>query len=173
MQANAWESTCQNMCWSSGTQSKKAAPFAIDSIDPIRHEYVRLVRIGIVPIGSPNELLAIRAEHRESVERRRGGHLLEPRPIGTDQKQVEVAQLWIGVMVRRENDSLAIGRPRWPEARRAEMGDLPLVASVRVHYPQVHFVRTNQPLGEKILVARHFRFVRWVIRTIDDLLSIW
>src|SRR6267143_1517762 len=123
MQANAWESTCQNMCWSSGTQSKKAAPFAIDSIDPIRHEYVRLVRIGIVPIGSPNELLAI-------------------------------------------------GGPRWPEARRAEVGDLPLVASVRVHYPQVHFVRTNQPLGEKILVARHFRFVRWVIRTIDDLLSI-
>jgi hypothetical protein len=69
-----------------GNAIKKAAPFAIDSIDPIRHEQVRLVGVGVVPVGRPNQLLAIRAEHREAIERRSGGHLLESRAIGIDQK---------------------------------------------------------------------------------------
>ena len=103
------------------------------SVDPISYEDVRLVRVRIVTVRGPDDLLAVRAEHRESIKSGRRRHLLERGAIRLDQKEIEVAELGIGVMVGGEHDPLAIGRPRRAEARRTEMSDLALIAPISVN----------------------------------------
>ena len=70
--------------------------FGVDlrcSVLPVRKKQVGLARFGIKPIGRPNQLLAIRAKHREAVELRIRGDALQPCTVGIDQKQIEIAAL--------------------------------------------------------------------------------
>src|SRR3954468_20353720 len=104
-------------------------------IHPVRHEDVRFMRVCIVAVGCPNQLPSVSAEHRESIEGGRGGHLLETGTVGVYEKQIEISELRIGVMVRGEDDLLSIRRPRRTKARSTEVSDLFLPASIGVHDP--------------------------------------
>ena len=104
------------------------------------------MRLGIVPVRCPNELLAIGTEHRKPVKGRRGCNLLHPGAVRIDEEEIEISQLRIGMMVGRDNDLPPVRRPRWPRARGTLLGDLPRVAAVGVHHPRIHFVRTTHPL---------------------------
>jgi hypothetical protein len=81
-------------------QMSEEATEVSPSVHPIGDENVRLVRIGIVAVRSPDDLFAIRAEHRESIERGCRRHLLEPGPVRIDQKEIEIAEPGIGVVIR-------------------------------------------------------------------------
>ncbi len=70
------------------------------SVHPIGDENVRLVRIGVVTVRSPDDFLAVAAEHGKSVEGRCRRHLLESCPVGIDQKQIEIAKPRISVVIR-------------------------------------------------------------------------
>src|SRR2546423_2564408 len=126
---------------------------ARELVYPVRDEEVRLVRVGVVPIGWPHQSMAVGTEHRKAVKGWRRSYLFQPRPIRICKEQIEVAELWIGVMVRGEDDFLAIGCPRRAETGGAQMRDLTLVAPIGIHDPEIHLVGAHQTLGEEILVG--------------------
>src|SRR2546423_2707337 len=65
---------------------------------PIGDENIRLVRLRVVSIRRPNDLFSVSTEHRKTIEGRSSRHLLESGSVGIDKEEIEVAQLWIGVM---------------------------------------------------------------------------
>src|SRR6185437_17158947 len=120
----------------------------------------------------PDEHLPVRTEHGEAVEGSVGGYLLDPCSVRIDEKNVEVAEFGVGVVVGREDNLAAVRGPGWSEAGATQMGDLALVGAVCVHRPQVHLVRTYETLGEQRLVVGEVFRIGWMECAIDDLFSI-
>src|ERR1700694_2779225 len=81
---------------------------------PLCDKQVCLTGPGVVPVGGPHERAAVRAEHREAVERRLRRHLFETTPVEIHQKEIVVAAAWTQI-VRREDQTGAVGRPRRAE----------------------------------------------------------
>src|SRR6185312_5463185 len=102
----------------------------LSSVAPVGYEDVGFVRVLHQPVGRPDQLLAVWTEHGEAVEGGVGGNLLQSGSVRVDEKNVEVAELGIGVVVGREDDLFAVGGPRWAKAGAAQVGDLALVGSV-------------------------------------------
>src|SRR5688500_2466969 len=83
-------------------------------VHPIGQEDVCLTGLGCAPVGGEHQLASIRAEHREAVELRVPGHLLEAGSIDVDQIQVEVAATRVA-QVRAEDDLSSVGVKKWRE----------------------------------------------------------
>src|SRR5437773_1129695 len=80
-------------------------------------------------IGTKHQRLPVRRKFRERRESAEARNLLEPRAIHVDQEQFELAAVAI-VLIRREEDLLAIRRKRRRKAGAPEVGDLPRMLSV-------------------------------------------
>src|SRR5437763_777715 len=141
-------------------------------LDPVGDEEVCLVRIGIVAVRRPNDAVAIGTEHRKAVEGVRGRHLLEAGSVRIDQKKVEIPELGVGMMVRGKDDFLSVGGPRGTKASRAQVRDLVLVAAVGVHDPEIHLVRSHQPLRQQLPVGRNVARGLGMVGSIYDPLAV-
>ena len=99
---------------------------------PIPNKNIGLVRRLGVAIRGPHQLLPIRREHGEAVEAIAVGDPLQAVPSGfiSPQFKFPIAADGVGlrIVVRREDDFLAVGSERRTKARRAEIRDLLLVA---------------------------------------------
>src|SRR6266513_4315251 len=58
---------------------------------PVCDENIGLVRVRVVSVRCPDDLLSIGAEHRKTVESGRRCHLLETGSIGINQEKIEVS----------------------------------------------------------------------------------
>ena len=105
-----------------------------------------------MPVGGPDQLLPVGAEHREAVEVGIPGHLLEPGAVGVDQEQVEVTAPRIEV-VRREDDSPSVGVKERREVGAAKRRDFPRMLSVGIGYPELELGGPDQPLTEELAVV--------------------
>src|SRR2546423_15603089 len=86
-----------------------------------------------MPVRCPDQFAAVQAEHGKTIERRSRRYLLQAGAIGVDQEQVEVSELWVSVVVRREDDFLAIGGPGRTAAPSAQGGKLVVDAATLLY----------------------------------------
>src|SRR4051812_41439770 len=98
-----------------------------------------------MPVRGPYQLLSVGTEHREAIESGRRRNLRQTSTVWANEKEIEVAEARVGVVIRRETVPPSVGCPRRPEAGRAKVRDLPLPAAVSVHYPEIHLVWAHEP----------------------------
>src|SRR4051812_44869763 len=78
------------------------------ALDPIGDKDIRIAGLGCMPVGFPDQLLAIGAEHGEPVEVLVEGKLLQTCAIAVDKEEIEIPATWI-LHVRGEDDLAGIG----------------------------------------------------------------
>ena len=66
------------------------------------------------------------------------------------------------------NDLPVVGVQKRRPIRRAIVGNLPFVGSIRSHHENLGSGRLDQVLLEQRFVLGHFFFAFWVVRTIND-----
>src|SRR5688500_969249 len=138
---------------------------------PVRDEDVRFTGLRVGAIRGPHESSPVRAELREAVELRVGGHLFQPRAVDVDEVQVKITAARI-LVIRRENDPRTIGSEERSEVGAAEVGDLTLVRAIGVHDPDLHLVRADHLLAEEIAVGAKLGRVGRMVGAIHDLASV-
>src|SRR5688500_14415016 len=127
-----------------------------ESRNPVGEKKVGSTWVRSVPIGRPDELLSIRAEHRKAIELAVLRHLLECGSVEVDEVEVEVTATRI-LVVRREDDPSAAWREKRREVGPAKVGDLALSGTVSVHDEQLHPIRPHQSLSEQVAIGLELR----------------
>src|SRR5437879_1237653 len=65
-------------------------------LDPVSDKDIRIVLLCVVAIRSEHQFLTVGRKHRKAIERIVVSNALQPRPVGFDQVEIEIAALWIG-----------------------------------------------------------------------------
>ena len=109
------------------------------------------MRMGTVPVGTEDELLAIAGEHGKTVESTAVGDTLKAGAILFDHEQIECSAFGIEI-IRGKDDMLAIGRPIGGKTCSIQMRDLPLVRPIGIHHKNFELGRLYEPLLQQIAI---------------------
>src|SRR5258708_3061168 len=93
---------------------------ALQLLNPIRDEDIRLALRFSVPIRGEYQLPAVGRKHRKAVKRVVVGNALERRAVSPNHVKIEIPAFWIGD-VRSKDNALTVRKKVRPKARLIQM----------------------------------------------------